>query len=167
MSWEALLGCLVWVTRSLTCLCTYSYLQIISTAKDGGTVINYSPRFSITGLTGTTDEIYVKQVQELGGSSSGPATVNDVVPKAAPVVAGFGVPYNEQVGPTRYAPMQPVPPTKITAGNPTPLFPTSAFTIARAALPPAQKVITTLTEPQTYSVHSIENTVRSVCGSLT
>lgn len=147
----------------------YSYLQMISTAKDGGTVTNYSPRFTITGLTGTTNAKYVEQVNELGGTTSGPDTVNDVVPKAAPVPvasvapalpAGFDVPYNKQTGPTKYAPMQPVPPTKITAqGKPTPLFPASSFNIAKGKLPPAQAVISTVTASQTFSVHSIENTV--------
>lgn len=143
---------------------------MISTAKDGGTVTNYSPRFTITGLTGVTNPKYVQQVNELGGTTSGPDTVNDVVPKAdpvapapvAPAAAGFDVPYNRQEGPTKYAPMQPVPPTKITAqGKPTPLFPTSAFNIAKGKLPPAQQVISTVTASQTFSVQSIENTVRT------
>lgn len=140
---------------------------MISTAQDGGTVTNYSPRFTLTGMTGTTNERYVDQVQALGGSTNGPATVNDVVPKAAdpqpapvdPGLAGFGIPYNKQVGPTKYAPMQPVPPTKITAGNPTPLYPTSAFNIAQGKLPPPT-ILTTLTASQTFKVQSVENTVR-------
>ncbi len=120
-------------------------------------------------MTGTTLAKYVAQVKALGGITTGPPTVNDVAaaapdtPAASSVAApagaaGFGVPYNLQSGLTRYAPMQPVPPTKITANNPKPLFPTSPFVIATAALPPAT-ILTTLTATPTFSVHSMQNTV--------
>lgn len=156
---------------------------MISTAKDGGTVTNYSGRFTITGMTGTTAAVYVKQVNALGGSTAGPATIDDVTPNAdtpaggkgkhtttpaaaAPAgaatpaedAAEFSIPYNLQTGLARYAPMQPVPPTQITANNPTPLFPTSAFNIAQTKLPPAS-ILTTYTQAQTFSVQSIQNTV--------
>lgn len=147
---------------------------MISTAKDGGTVTNYSPRFSLTGLTGTTLATYVRQVTALQGSTAGPATVNDVNPaaaapaKGAPAAAApaapaedpalFTVPFNLQTGVVRYAPMQPVPPTKITADDVTPLFPTSPFDIARTKLPPPT-IVTTYTLAQTYSVQSMQNTV--------
>ena len=144
---------------------------MISTSTDGGTITNYSPRFTLTGMTGTTDPKYVQQVQALGGSTVGPATVNKIAPRmadpAAPVpppvdpgLGGFDVPYNQQPGPTKYAPMQPVPPTKITADKATPLYPTSAFTIARGKMPPPAEMVTTLTASQTFKVASIENTVR-------
>lgn len=141
---------------------------MISTAKEGGTVTNYSNRFTVTGLTGVTPATYQQAVTALAGSTAGPATENAVSNAAqAPAAggaaagagaAGFNVPFNQQEGLTRYAPMQGVPPTKITAKNPTPLFPTSAFEIAKTWVAhPSQ--VTTLTESQTFSVQSKENTV--------
>ena len=144
-----------------------SYLKIISTAKEGGTVINYSDRFTVTGMTGTTTASIKNAVTALGGSTAGPATVNNVAANAnpsavasAPAVGGaaYNVPYNQQQGLTRYAPMQGVPPTKITQKKATPLYPTSAFKIAKNWLP-QPSIVTTLTEPQTFSVHSHQNTV--------
>lgn len=146
---------------------------MISNGKDGGTVTNYSDRFTLTGMTGKTTSTYQAAVQALAGSTAGPPTVNDVVPNngAAPAAqapaasvapaadaAEFNVPYTLQTGLTRYAPMQPVPPTKITKQNPTPQYPTSAFTIARTYLPPPI-IFTTATQPQTFSVQSRENPV--------
>ena len=101
------------------------------------------------------------------GATAGPATENGVSNGAAAGGAGgaggdtgpFTVPYQLQTGLTKYAPMQPVPPTKITVKNFTPLHPTSAFSIATTylALP---TIVTTVTASQTFSFSSIENTVR-------
>ena len=142
-----------------------------STAKEGGTVINYSERFTITGMTGTTTAAIQKAVTALGGSTAGPPTVNDVAaggnnvaPAPAPAdtpAAGagvWGIPYGQQTGLTKYAPMQGVPPTQITQKSPTPKYPTSAFTVASAFLPPAS-IVTTLTEAQTFIAKSHANTV--------
>ena len=147
-----------------------SYLKMISTAKNGGTVINYSSRFTITGMTGTTTASIQKAVTALGGATAGPPTVNDVAaggnnapaPAPAPVPAAgagiWGIPYGQQTGLTKYAPMQGVPPTQITQKSPTPKYPTSAFTIATAFLPKAS-IVTTLTEVLTFKVKSHANTV--------
>lgn len=40
-------------------------------------MINYSSRFTITGLTGTTDETYRSAVEALDGSTAGPPSVGD------------------------------------------------------------------------------------------
>lgn len=124
----------------------------------------------MSGMTGTTPAAQAQAVTALGSSTAGPATQNNVNNNAnAGAGAGAGggaaggeftVPYYLQTGLTKYAPMQPVPPTKITAQNTTPLNPTSAFTVATTymALP---SVATTLTASQTFSVQSIENTVRA------
>lgn len=143
-----------------------SYLRMTSTStSSGGTLINYSERFTVTGLTGTTPPNIVKAVD---GSTKGPATENNMVNGASPqnAAAGvvpadgdYGVPYNKQSGSIRYAPMQPFPPTKISKkGKPAPLYPTSAFTIATAKLPPPT-VISTITESQTVHAMTMENTV--------
>jgi hypothetical protein len=53
-----------------------SYLQMIATAKEGGTVTIYSSRFTLTGMTGAPDASIQKAITALGGSKSGPPGVN-------------------------------------------------------------------------------------------
>lgn len=135
------------------------FIGMISTAAAGGTVTNYSPRFTLTGMTG----IFPASVDLTGVSgTSGPPTVNNIaaaVPAAGATGAAgdYGVPYNEQSGTVRYAPMQPVPPTKITATNTAPLYPTSAVQFAKTFLP-IPTIVTTITQAQTFSVSSHANT---------
>ena len=145
------------------------FLQFTSVASEGGTVINYSDRFTMTGMSGVTPATALTGVQALGGATTGPPTQNNVNNGNAAAGGGggaavggdFTVPYNLQTGLTKYAPMQPVPGTKITAKSFTPLYPTSAYTVAKTWMP-LPSVLTTLTQPQTMSVSSMENTVCAV-----
>ena len=148
---------------------------MISTAKAGGTVTNYSNRFTVTGMTGTTAANIQKAVTALGGSTASPATINDVsnaaadpasAPAAVPAAGAYTVPYQLQKGLTRYAPMQPIPPTKITAKDAKPLFPTSDYILAKSRMA-VPSIVTTLTLPQTFSVQSSVNSVRPICGIQT
>ncbi|KAH9834377.1 beta-1,6-glucan boisynthesis protein-like protein [Teratosphaeria destructans] len=52
------------------------FFRIVSTASSGGTVINYSPRFNLTGLTGTTPPTYRQAAEDLNGSTEGPSSRN-------------------------------------------------------------------------------------------
>lgn len=137
---------------------------MISTAAAGGTVTNYSNRFSMTGMTGVFSPAVVTALQSVTGTA-GPPTVNAIaaaVPPAGAATGGdFAIPYNEQVGTIRYAPMQPVPPTKITATNTQPLWPTSAVVFASTHLP-IPSIVTTITQAQTFIVTSHANTVSLV-----
>lgn len=137
-----------------------SFLKMISVATAGGTVINYSPRFSITGMTGNFPANVIAGMRTVSGTA-GPATENNVVQKQPAADGGaYAVPYTLQTGLTKYAPMQPQPPTKITAQSATPLWPTSSVVIATTWLPrPSQ--VTTSTQVPTYSVSSMENSVSS------
>ncbi|GAB7354295.1 hypothetical protein MBLNU459_g4816t2 [Dothideomycetes sp. NU459] len=136
---------------------------MISVATEGGTIINYSSRFSITGMTGVFPAAVTTGLEAVSGTD-GPATENDISTgatdntAAAAGAAEFTVPYQLQTGLTKYAPMQPVPPTKITAVSPTPLHPTSAYTVATTYLGKAT-IATTLTMSQTFSVSSVENSI--------
>ncbi|EME43883.1 hypothetical protein DOTSEDRAFT_71630 [Dothistroma septosporum NZE10] len=139
------------------------YLKMIATATDGGTVTYYSSRFNMPGMTGTTPAEYATAAAAVSGTD-GPDTVNAVANNAAAANAATGaaggeytVPYALQTGLTRYAPMQGVPPTKITLKNFTPMYSTSAYTIATTWLPKGS-IVTTLTESQTFKATSIENT---------
>jgi Yeast cell wall synthesis protein KRE9/KNH1 len=139
------------------------FIKMISTAP-GGSVINYSGRFSISGMTGQFPDKVTAGLKTVTGTD-GPATENNIqsdqqgAGNAAGADGDFAVPYTMQTGVMRYAPMPKVPPTKITAKNPTPLYPTSAVQFAAEMLPnPTQK--TTVTQSVTFSVESMENTVR-------
>lgn len=118
------------------------------------------------GMTGTTPTEYATAAAAVSGTG-GPETVNQVAnaapaanPDAAAVggVGAYTVPYALQSGLTKYAPMQSVPPTKITLKNFTPLYSTSKYTVATTWLA-KPTILTTLTESQTFSVSSMENTV--------
>ncbi len=131
-------------------------------AATGGTVINYSNRFSLSGMTGTFPPNVQQGVAGITGTD-GPAAQNNVAsnPNAgAATEAGgpYAVTYTAQTGLTKYAPMQGKPGTKITAKSPTPQYPTSAVQFAITFLPTPSQV-TTITLSATYSTSSMENTV--------
>jgi hypothetical protein len=132
---------------------------MISVATEGGTVTNYSPRFSIRGMTGTFPPEVIEGMSKVTGTE-GPKSKNEVANNldAAPGAGDAGIPYNQQEGLTKYAPMQPIPPTKITKEKHTPLNPTSDVPVAHTWLPPASQ-LTTITASQTFKVQGLENTV--------
>ncbi|KAF1843396.1 beta-1,6-glucan boisynthesis protein-like protein [Cucurbitaria berberidis CBS 394.84] len=141
------------------------FLKMIAVGKTGGQLITYSDRFSYSGMTGTFPAPVKAALKDISGTA-GPKAVDTVVdpakgakPGAADPAAGdFDVEYTMQTGLTRYAPMQPVPPTKVTAKNVKPLFPTSSVSIATTFLP-IPSIVITVTQSQTYSVSSMANTV--------
>ncbi|KFY63025.1 hypothetical protein V496_04297 [Pseudogymnoascus sp. VKM F-4515 (FW-2607)] len=76
---------------------------------------------------------------------------------AAPAGGDYSIPYSQQKGDTRYAPMQPKPPKAITATALKPLWPTSAVKIATTFLP-AATVVTTITQSPTGTAVMHANT---------
>lgn len=140
---------------------SYSFLKMISAAA-GGTVINYSDRFTLSGMTGTFPPNVVSGIAGVTGTG-GPPTENNIDNAAAVPTAGgaegpYAVTYTAQTGLTKYAPMQGKPGTKITAMNPTPQYPTSSVRMATTILPTPSQV-TTQTLSATYSIPGQENTV--------
>lgn len=142
------------------------FLKFISAAT-GGTVINYSDRFTLSSMTGTFPASVIAGLRTVTGTA-GPADVNNINagqvapnPAASVPAAGdpiYNTPYTMQSGTIRYAPMPPMAQTKITAKNASPQYPTSAYTVYKkiAGTPNA---ITTNTAPLTFSTVSIEPTV--------
>lgn len=129
-------------------------------------MINYSSRFSLSGMTGTFPANVAEAVKGITGTD-GPASQNNIKDNAnagaAGAAGGFSVAYTLQTGLTRYAPMQGKPGTKITAKQASAQYPTSAVNLAKTFLPtPVQ--VTTMTMSGTYALaSSIENTV---CGTF-
>ena len=127
---------------------------------------NYSNRFTLSGMTGVFSAAVITALGTVSGTA-GPPTVNNVAaaaPAAGPATTGTEaeVAYTAQTGTIRYAPMQPVPGTKITATNTAPLFPTSAVVLASTYLP-IPSIVSTITVAQTFSVASHANTVSGLC----
>ncbi len=129
---------------------------MIAVGKSGAHYTTYSHRFSFSDMTGAFPESIQSYLSSISGTD-GPASEDNTI-EARQAGAGFGVAYTLQTGLTRYAPMQPVPPTKITATNTVPLFPTSSVVTATSILP-IPSIQTTVTQPQTFSVSSRQNTV--------
>ncbi|KAI4736466.1 hypothetical protein E4T50_13039 [Aureobasidium sp. EXF-12298] len=139
------------------------FLQMISTGVDGGTDIVYSARFGLTGMTGVLTAAQLSGITAAGSDTTfvPPAAHNLVTAAAgtaaaAPVTGMFDVPYLSQTGFIKYAPMQPIPGTKITKKTASMMNPSSAFTIFKTYAPPAS-ITYTLTESQTLTHSSREN----------
>ena len=148
----------------------HSYLRMISSGKTGGQVFNYSPRFTVSGMTGDWKPASLEQDYKaaIAQSPTGsvPATLNQISSNQNNPGAGgaggpeYSVPYQMQTtGLTKYAPMQQHAPTAITKQDVDRLFPTSLFIVASTALPTATQV-TTMTAKITYSYATRVNTVR-------
>lgn len=135
----------------------------MSTATEGGLVTTYSDRFSLAGMTGTTQKQYIDAATAAGTKvpEMVDATANNADAAAGAgdaANANSGVPFAEQTGLLRFAPMQAVPPTKITKKDTKPLYPTSSYKIAVSFLP-TPSATKTQTASQTFSADSMENTV--------
>ncbi|KAI9655453.1 MAG: hypothetical protein M1831_004870 [Alyxoria varia] len=111
-------------------------------------------------LLSNAEQVAPRAVPPAAAAPAVPAPAAPAVPApaAAPTEQGqYNVAYTKQTGATRYAPMQPIPKTKITATQTKPLYPTSAVgKIAKGYLG-KPKHSTTLTQSQTHSVKSTEN----------
>jgi hypothetical protein len=142
------------------------FLKMISAAT-GGSVINYSDRFTISGMDGVFPPAVIAGLKTVSGTA-GPPTENDIQAVQQPAAGAGGtaaiaagdytVAYTLQTGPIRYAPMPPLAVTKISAKGQSRQWPTSAYTVysGPAGSPNA---ITTNTLAQTFIASSIENTV--------
>lgn len=139
-----------------------SFLKIIL-AVPNGIVTNYSPRFSLTGMTGKFSDDIAAAIQKVSGTD-GPPTEKpgEGALGADAASASYAIPFASQKGQIFYAPMQKRPGTKITAKTISAAYPTSSVVIAQKILPPPVPT-TTITASMTMSTSSHENTV---CISL-
>lgn len=144
---------------------------MISTSLDGGTITTYSPRFSLTGMTGIFAPAIERAARQVTGTHSLETQNNIVrraadpqaaVPAATPALqASYALAYGEQDGATKYAPMQGHAGTKITAASASLRYPTSSYSVYKT-FAPIPKQVTTQTMSGTFSTQSYENTVSFV-----
>ncbi|KIV82336.1 hypothetical protein PV11_04455 [Exophiala sideris] len=137
------------------------FLKFISAAT-GGTVINFSDRFTLSGMTGVFSAAVTEGLATVSGTA-GPATENNIDDTTAATTAAAGaaeytVPYTLQSGAIRYAPMPPMAQTSITAKNASPQWPTSAYTVYKT-IAGTPNAVTTNTLALTFSTSSMEATV--------
>ena len=129
-------------------------------AAQGGTIISYSDRFSISGMTGAFSPTVASAAKAIK-DTKGPDTQNNIGDSGGGQTAassGTVAPYTAQTGPIRYAPMQQKPGTKITAKSASRRYPTSSVRIASTYLPPASQT-QTVTATNTFTTQSTEHTV--------
>ena len=144
-----------------------AYFLKFLNAAPGGSIVNYSDRFSLTSMDGTFPPVVLDGLKTVSGTA-GPPTENDIQtpqnnPAAAPAApaaasASYALPYTMQTGPIRYAPMPKIGQTSITAKAPSMQYPTSAYDIARTYLGSAD-CISTAVPAVTEVFSTIENTV--------
>jgi hypothetical protein len=149
---------------------------MISVGINGGTDTVYSARFGLTGMTGVLNAAQLQGITAAGsdttyvipaahGIVTAGAAAGTTAAAAVPEAGLYTVPYNLQTGFIKYAPMQPIPGTKITKKTASMMNPSSAFTIFTTYAPPAS-ITYTVTESQTLTHSSRENPV-SFGSSLT
>jgi hypothetical protein len=134
-----------------------------SVIREGGTVTNYSPRFSLLfGSAARHSAIKHLPKENLNGPPRKlklPVSSKHIELRKRQNGDPYDVPWSLQRGETRYAPMQSYPPTKITRSKPTPPYPPSKFVLATTPLPPNKIIHTTMTQVITWSFTQQENQV--------
>lgn len=130
------------------------YFQIYTMFKGGSNSIHYTSRFALTGMTGpaTWGEAAYKAtgappLAQLSGKDQAVASINS---------ASFSIPYPEQSGPTKFAPMQMQPGLTVTATTWTRQYDTLAVTYF-STKGPSPVVMTTITPGWSYTPESQTN----------
>lgn len=141
------------------------FFQIYTVFKKAIT-INYTPRITLTGMTGpstTTDALGVKLVLSTlntftgqgpdpqtpsGGTGPAPATIDTRL---------FTVPYTLQTGRTRYAPMQMQPGSTVTMSTWSRRFATSSISSYYVSVTGSPAVVSTITPGWSYTMESAIN----------
>lgn len=126
------------------------FLKIQSVGTDGTQVINYSDRFTLSGMTGVFPPGVQAGIKKISGTDGPPSTAQDAPAAGGGAQGDYAVTYTAQTGLIKYAPMQIPPGTKITAKAAKAKYPTSSVSIAKTFLP-TPKQTTTMTASQTHS----------------
>ncbi|SCV00931.1 LAMI_0G08218g1_1 [Lachancea mirantina] len=128
------------------------FLQVVAIAEDFGYTIHYSPRFQLAGMAGASSITYSTNTQPNAQTSvtTGEGQGGTIDSRS------FTVPYTEQTGVSRFAPVQTQPAASVTATTWTRRFPTSAVTYFSTYAKNAN-IKTTITPGWTYVITSDVN----------
>lgn len=134
----------------------YYFIQVYAKFSLGYT-IHYTPRFKLTGMEGTATFTFAASLLSVTGDAPSPQL--DVGGDATSAIdsKSFTVPYTEQTGRTRYAPMQTQPGSSISHSMYSTRHATSAYT-PYSSLSPSPNVYSTITPGWSYTVTSVYNT---------
>ncbi|PGH01192.1 hypothetical protein GX51_05388 [Blastomyces parvus] len=127
------------------------FLQMVINNPDGLDLV-HSSRFTLSDMTGSFPPRLLDGIKAISGTTDSPPTHSNELRKRQ-----ANLPYEDQTGLTRYAPMPMQPPTKISLKSAPPLYPPSPFDIAKSFLP-TPTIRTTVSVIATFKVASIENT---------
>lgn len=127
------------------------YVQVYCVLENGGHVLRYTNRINLKGMTGSVVP------SGTGSSPDGSVVDADSSEEAASASsASFTVPYTEQTGKTRYAPMQMQPGSTVTATTWSRRFPSSAVTYY-STISGTPNVMSTVTPGWSYVMSSFVN----------
>lgn len=132
----------------------YYYLQFY-TVFDLGVTINYSDRFKLTGMSGSTATVS-EAVTDTGDAPAGQTSVAS----AAINSKSFSITYTLQTGRTKFAPMQLQPGSTITHSTWSRRFPSSTYTVY-TSISPSPNAYSTITPGWSYTPVSATNTASS------
>lgn len=126
------------------------YIQVFASLNDDGSqyTINYSPRFKLTSMGGSSSVTYSDTTQPPGQTRAQTGTT-----EASVDTHSFTLYYTQQTGISRFAPMQTQPGSTITATTWSRRYPTSAVTYY-SALRTSLEQHTTLTPGWSYTLPS-------------
>ncbi|GMG39620.1 unnamed protein product [Ambrosiozyma monospora] len=127
------------------------YFQIYATLSDGGHTIHYSPRFTLSDMTGS------KAASGSGDPPDSEVSDSSGGTTASDISASFTVPYTAQTGKTRYAPMQTQPGSTVTATTWSRKFDTSSVSYYYTSISPSPVVHSTVTPGWSYTMSSVIN----------
>lgn len=123
------------------------YVQLYAALKNAdGSIIQYTPRVLLSGMTGSLAP------SGEGQPPQGSVSLNNAVD----ISKSFTVPYTEQTGKTRYAPMQMQPDSTITATTWSRRFPTSAVSYFKSPMGTGS-CSSTITPGWSYTMSSLVN----------
>lgn len=132
------------------------FIQVYATFSEGYT-IHYTNRFELTGMSGSASD-FTFSASYFSVTGDSPSAQTDIGGGATSInSASFSVPYTEQTGRTRYAPMQTQPGSSISYTMYSTRLATSAYT-PYTSISPSPDVWSTITPGWSYTVTSVYNT---------
>lgn len=133
------------------------YFQIYTLFKDGSNTIHYTRRFKLSGMSGAPDPSFAADAYSASGAPPQAQLSGKTQGKTSAIdSASFTVPYAEQSGETKYAPMQLQPGSTVTATTWTRKYELLAVTYFTTK-GPKPVVMTTLTPGWSYTPESATN----------